>query len=379
MKDKTEVLRNSNSSTAGIFQKVEKIKYELAIFTFLTIVFLPTYNKITDDIYASLLFLDYRAGFGPRLFLGSLLSFFSLSKSSLLVEGLVTTFGIILILFASLLSGNLIRNAGEAKEVTIYFGLVFLSLPYTASAFNHRLSFFDRSLIFFTLLSLVSLQNKKARWLIPPVLLMALLTDHFFIFLYLPVIAILILHEVYKGSFSFKIISLALVGFAVVFVISAYFLLTSHELDKLTESLGSLKTFAFYKQWLAYVLYVSPIFTMFFLIWGRAAKNSDKKFEKFIFSLCLFLPLSGLPVFLFLSNSFRLKAALLIGQFFLLFYFLHVKNEALSNSVEKTAIYLKNHKYLSLALLAYSAATFFAFKTGYLWDLILGPLSTRLL
>jgi len=357
----------------------EKIKYELAVFTFLTIVFLPTYNKITDDIYAPLLFLDYSAGFGSRLFLGSLMSSFSLDKSSLLTERLVTAFGIILILLASLLAGKLIRNAGEGKTITIYFVLLFLALPYTASAFNHRLSLFDRSLIFFTLLSLILLQNKKARWLIPAFLVMALLTDYFFIFLYLPAIAILILYEVYKESFSLKIISLAFISLTVVLALFAYLLLTSHQFGKLTELLGSLKAFAFYKQWLAYVFYTSPIFTMFFLIWGRAAKNSDKKFEKFIFSLCLILPVSGLPVLLFSSNSFRVKAALLIGQFFLFFYFLYVKNGAFSDSVERTAQYFKNHKYLSLALLAYSAASFFAFETGYLWELILGPLSTRLL
>lgn len=325
----------------------DKMKYELAVFLYLSLMFIPAYKKLGID------------------------------SDSQLLEGLILAFGAVFIIFASFLSGRLIGQTAEGgKDVTAFFLLLFLVLPYTAAAFNSRLVYIDRLSIFILVLALSLLNKKGFKWLLPGLLLLALALNRQFVFFYIPFIFVILLDHAHKNNFSKQSLAFVATCFLSLAIFASYFylnpVLNLPALEAGTADVG------LYKSALTFILFVSPLLLIFLATWIKATKNATDKFEKFIFLICLAILLFDLGFLFFFNYGMRQKTALLIVQFFFIFYFLHNKNSTVLIFTDKIANFLEKHTYLALVFVAYGAMPYMALATGTIWDLILGPLDRRL-
>jgi hypothetical protein len=132
------------------------VRYELPLFVFLLILFVPQKSDASDDVYTALHAFDYSVGFAPRLFVGSLLSLFAEYKSLAFINGFMDVVSAITLVLFTVLAGRLIRKADEqAKTGTTMAVCVFLVGPYTIAAQYPRMTSVDRVVIVFTVLALV--------------------------------------------------------------------------------------------------------------------------------------------------------------------------------------------------------------------------------
>lgn len=391
---------------------LDKVRYELPIFLFFLVFYPVQHFDIDYDVYSSLLAFDYRIGFAPRLLIGSLMSLFTDYKSIAFMHTFYIIFFLLSALLFAFVAGRLIRGvSGKTREITVIFILLFLAVPYSFTALYPRSVSVDRFMIVFTLLSLILISKKGFKWLVPLLLAMGLATYAGFAFMYMPAIAIVLLYETYKEKPSAGGKVLFLLSFLVMAVFSAYFLLydgvkTYTDVDSLLAYATS-KTDLFYSNFFraavegfllttpedfflndvvpldgykgfyhefTSTLFLLPLYTIFFLVWQRSIKSSQNKVEKFIFILCLLAPVARLPMFIVSTNYFRSRIALVIVQFFLVLYFIHRKNQTVTEVVKRIGLFFTNHVFLLLIMIAYYALHFLALDTGSIYSKIINAM-----
>lgn len=371
----------------------EKLKYELPVFMLLLIQTIPQNLDFSKDAYASLLALDYGAvGFAPRIFPGSVMALFFDYKGHRQIN---IFFGVILILTFLLvagMAGKLIRAADDdVKKTFIFFVALFLAGPYSSAAFFPQMFTPDRLLVLFTLLGLLVMNKRLAKWLLPFILVAALGTHNMFTFTYMPAIAILLLYELFASRYSKSSRWFCAVNYLTMFVFTAYsylyFGLQSMTLPELVAYAGT-KTdvpirgdmfmgyffadpsvlFAGINAYMSArdviqseykaTLFILPLIIIFLLIWKNAFRASTNKFEKFIFVLCVLVPLTRIPLLPINSEVYRGRVAAVFVQFVLLFYFLYRKNPAVTQSVKRLGDFLQRNTLIMLLLVGYFAMAF---------------------
>lgn len=387
----------------------EKIKYELPIFLLLLIQTIPQNLDFSEDPYASLLALDYGAiGFAPRIFPGSVMALFFDYRGHRQIN---IFFGVILILtflLVAWMAGKLIRAADDdIKKTVIFFVALFLAGPYSSALLFPQMFAVDRLLALFTLLGLLLINKRLMKWLLPLILFAALGTHNMFTFTYMPVIAILLLYELYESGYSKSDRWFCAINYLTMFAFTVYFYLYSGlqnmTLPELVDYAGT-KTdvlvrgdmfmgyfFADPKLLFAginsniYVndvisaeyratIFILPLIIIFIYIWKNAFTASKKKFEKFIFALCLLAPLARIPLLPINSEVYRGRAAAIFVQFALLFYFLYRKNPAAIQSVKKLGGFFQRNTLLTLLLVGYLAMTFAALQFSEPWRALFSAL-----
>jgi len=395
----------------SFFLKVyEKLKYELPIFILLIIQLIPQDLDFAKDPYSSILSLDYRIGFAPKLFMGSVLALFTDYRGHKQVNIFFTVIFILSFILLAWVAGRLIRSAGDdTKQIMIFFVALFLAGPYTTAFLFPQLFSPDRFLVIFTLLALLVLAKPKIKWLLPFILFMALATHQMFAFAYMPAIAILLLYEMNNSKFSKETIVFSAVNFLTMAAASSYFFLftglKNFSLDKLVsyaqtktdipirkdmiEGYFLLNPFKFIKYTEASsftldsigdevraIIFLIPLIVIFFFIWKNAIKFSENKFEKFIFVLCILVPVARLPLFVMTTEVYRGRIGMILVQFFLLFYFLYKGNSAVTESVKKISEFFKKNVFLTLLVIAYFALTYFQYNITQPWRDIFEKLTT---
>ncbi len=410
---KTKMLPNSQSVGFKFFKTID---YEFYIFSTLLLLSLPVFEKITPtwqaDVYYYVHVFDYSIGFAPRLFIGSVMSLFTQYKSAAFLTAFMHSSHLLSYIFYAFIAGRFIRKASEEmREVAIYLVALFIALPFTFGAISFRSISLDFFTLFFTFLMLVFLNKPVFKWLVPVLIFMSLATYHQYAFLYMPIIAILLLYEIQNNKNSKNSIFFSIVSFSTMVAFTAYFYLFDgikrfgHQNDLLAfaENKSDLifgetaknifqgyfltspfEVFRFYSYagstWaetlnlddiivdLPFLEYLIPMFIFFFFVWKNAFKNSDSKFEKFIFLLCILAPLSRLPSFVLMAQDYlRIWVAVMTVQFFLLFYFLHNRNAAVTESMSKAWSFVRAHYFLSLMLIVFYAMSYLTFGTSSLF------------
>jgi len=382
-----------------------KVQYELPVFVVLLLFYLPQKLSVTGDIYSMLHIFDYRIGFAPRLFIGSIMSLFTDYKSQAFMERF---FGVVFILEALLFAfaaGRIIRKASaETREISIIFVTLFVAVPYSLAVLYPRLLSLDRFLVIFTLLALIVLSKRGFKWLVPVLLAMGLATYTGFAFTYMPAIALLLLYEVCKNKNSKQSILLCAAGFATMAVFSVFFFLFDgldkfanvDELIAYAAGKTDLPFVGYYKEvvetllfktpgdffWNSTIplegykgflheftstIFLLPLIILFFSIWKTSMKAAANKFEKFIFVLCVLAPVARFPMFILSTNFYRGRVSVVVVQFFLLFYFLYTENPAVVTAVKKIGEFFKQNYLLLLLLFAYFSLSFLTFRTGEWW------------
>lgn len=394
----------------------EKVQYELPVFVVLLLFYLPQKISVTGDIYSMIHIFDYRIGFAPRLFIGSIMSLFTDYKSQAFMEDF---FGVVFILESLLfafVAGRIIRKASaETREFTIIFVALFVAVPYSLAVLYPRLLSLDRFLVIFTLLALVVLSKRGFKWLVPTLIAAGLAVYHGFAFTYMPAIALLLIYEVVKNKKSTQSILLCATGFVTMAAFSAYFFLfdglnnykTVDELIAYAAGKTDLQFVGYFKEvvqslllitpsdfyWqltaplegykdisreLVAMLYLSPLIAVLFSVWRNAIKSTSNKVEKFVFVLCVLAPVARFPMFIMSTNFYRGRTSVIVVQFFLLFYFLYHQNPAVLSAVKKVGDFFKKNYLLFLAMVIYFAMPFLAFRTGEMWNALTVALAGNL-
>jgi hypothetical protein len=374
------------------FRLLDRVKYELPVLAVLLIIYAFQHNFGTGDVYNILHIYDYRIGFAPRLFIGSLMSLFTDYKSLAFMNRFFNVFCVASIFLFSFAAGRVIRKSDDtARNTAMIFVLLFLAVPYSRTVFYPHLVSLDRFLVVLTLLTLLAISKKGFRWLVPLMIIMSLATYQGYAFTYMPAVAILLIYEVYRNKNSKQSIALCVAGFAAMAALSAYFFLyrginsfdsieelITYSLDKtdirdhvgefdmrwvlqllvmtpgefwgLNLQTGALENLS---SEVAGMLYLSPLLVIFFLIWLDSVKKSKNKFEKFLYILCMTAPLMRLPMLVLSQNYFRSRVSLVIVQFFLVFYFLYVGDPVVCAALRKTGEFLKKNYFILAALIVY--------------------------
>lgn len=353
------------------------------------------------DGYASIYVPGYHFGFAPRLLPGAVLSLFTSFRGR---RQLTVFFYVVLFLTFLLIAwvaGRLIRSAdSDTKRMVIFFVALFLAGPYTNSFLFPRLFSPDRFIAVLAVLSLVVLFKPKARWILPVLLFAAQATHPMFTFAYMPLIALLLLYELYKNNFTKKDWLFVIVNYIVIvastawsYLFGGYKNVTLEEFIAFAKSktdipvdevkyegfffLNPEKFFGYAKDIsltsdaldaeLRATVFLLPLIAMFVFIWIRAFQNAPSKFEKFLFILCLSVPLARLPLFLTTTETYRGRIASLIVQFALLFYFMYRGNEAVKAAVMKLGSLFKNNALPMLLIVSYFAAAFSTYLFAETW------------
>lgn len=387
-------------NTARVRKLYSKVNYEVLIFTLLIVQFITLELDFSKDVYSSVLVLDYRIGFLPRLFAGSVLSLFTDYKGKTQLNIFFFVIFLITFILVAWLAGQIIRNSINGTEKTVCFLVaLFLSGPYSNSFLFPQLFSLDRFLVFFTILSLVIINKPVLRWFLPLIVFMALATHHSFTFAYMPLIAILLVYEYYRSGYSRVNAAFCILNFLVMAFFTLFFYLNEG-----TDSFSSLKELVNYTSGktdipirndmlegyffmgytdfrealiqhkqininiilmcLGAMAFFIPLGIIFFFAWKYCIKGSSDKFGKLVFILCMISPLASLPLFIISTDYFRAIISIIIVQYFLILYFIYYKNPIVIQYIERTGRYFEKHTLLLLILIAYFALSFCTYTKG---------------
>lgn len=401
---KKDIVRNNKSKDTHInnnlfFRAYENVKYELPILILLLTLSLQNKSDVaTSDVYTMLHIFDYRIGFAPRLFIGSIMSIFTNYKSVAFMNRFMTIFCIVTLVLFAVVAGQIVRKFDKnSRKVPIFFIIIFLAIPYSRLVlYPGSIISVDRFLVVFTLMALIAMDKPIIKWSVPILIFMGLATYHGFAFMHMPAIALLLLYMILHNKRSKENIALFIISFVTMAVFSAYFFLyqgiemfknvdelLAYASDKtdLSDYLrgfdireildafllgGSKDFFQDYRvvagwEWtglkleLIGIIYLMPLFVIFFMIWKNSIKTSLDKSDKIIYLLCILAPLARLPMFLFSSNYLRGRSSIVVVQFFLVFYFLYVGNEVVIESAKQVVGFFKRYPLLFLLMVVYFA------------------------
>jgi len=229
------------------------------------------------------------------------------------------------------------------------------------------------------------------RWLLPLILFAAQATHPMFTFAYMPLIALLLLYELYKNKFAKKEWLFVIVNYIVIIASTAWsYLFTGYKNVTLEEFVAFAKSktdipvdeekyegffflnpekfFGYAKDIslttdaldaeLRATVFLLPLIALFVFVWVNAYRRASSKFERFLFVMCLLVPIARLPLFLTTTETYRGRIAALVVQFALILYLLYRNNEAVRESVVKLGSLLRKNVLPMLLVVSYYAATF---------------------
>jgi hypothetical protein len=357
-------------------------RYELLIFIFL-IIQLLSINTRNREILAFVSYLQsYKYGFASRMFIGTIVDLLAgggfISKEFVYVFTFCGT--LFLCFYISVILGHIIQKSEN------HLPLLLLTILYFSSSISPAAYFVEENFgrmekyIFLFILVIFSVVDKRIwRWFIPALCFMSLATHLVSIFLYMPLVIIILLYKVINKDNQSKselflfilttaIITLSFLYF-VIFSRSALVFQTEQEFANALKYKTDIKNPA---SWVHYDYFLSiidtfrfaanyfvpvtalikkfycilqnlPLFVFFVLFWKNCITLEREKSMKMIFLLSMFLPLVSIPAFMLFIDWGRWVIMLLTVQFMLVFYFLHTQAAAVVHTANKfTTIVQKN-------------------------------------
>ncbi|MEI6579603.1 MAG: hypothetical protein WCN92_09105 [Eubacteriales bacterium] len=385
---------------------LSKIKYEIAIFAVLLVQMAIRINWANpiETNYLSFYLLDYKVGFVSRAFIGSIVALLTKQATVKWLTGFIILSFVFVYFILTLILGKLIRGTtGDTKNIVVFLVAVFLFASFSIRIFVQSIGMLDIYWFLFALLIMICLKNKFSKWFIPLLCLFGLATHYSFAFSFLPFTIVLIFYEAYKAKSKISSIFLAAISFFVSVCATVYFVFFSNSQIKLTSDglysylskkadfhvwryffdgylfytdlysgkkvegfsgfLEVLKTTAFesmrFSNFFTSLCLTLPLIVLFFCIWKRAYRLSQKKGEKFIILLCIMLPLPVLPSFILSTDLPRFLGEILIVQFLMLFYMLIDKNETIIAILKRTEGFFKKYPVMLILIFVLSLSAYY--------------------
>jgi hypothetical protein len=382
-----------------------KIKYELVIFAALLAQMAVGINwkQPVPVNYLTFYLLDFKVGFISRGLIGSFVDLLTNKATEKWLTGFILlTFAAVYFILALLL-GKLIRSADAGmRNSLIFLTALALFTCFTGRVLLNNIGLMDIYWFLFALLAMVCVRNKYARWLVPLLCFMGLAAHYGFAMTFLPFIFVLLIVETVNGKYKISSIVPAVVSFLISVCSAVYFTIFANgslnfDSDGTYKYLSAKADFPVWRYYVdAYLYYADansgkklglsdylailreaasqslsathlistlmlllPMIILFFLVWKNAFKLGKNKAEKFIFLLCMALPLPVLPSFVFSTDAPRFLGEILIVQFMTLFYLAYVKNAALLASLKKAENFFRKYPMLLILLFILSLSAFF--------------------
>lgn len=372
-----------------------KYKYELTIFLLIMLPAIPAFYTGPSRYYLGYLF-DYKIGLTSRLLIGSIVDLLAKGKiSESWLRGFITITYLVVFIIVTFLLGKLLRSVNaDIKTVAIFMVVFILLAKYGMWVWPIYFGIFDIFWFLFTLLAIVFLENRYLKWLIPIFCVLGLATHYTFAFIYMPLFAALIYHNMLESKFSKSSIMLTVANFLTMGFASVYFFIFSNrtirlngdalihyvhskidfQLDDFYDTIigsyfnsqpGSLaremkmfltgyaRSFEL-KPFLLILISVVPLIVCLMYIWTMAIKQSKNMNERLFSIFCFVLPLASLPAFIFSTDIYRLSSQFFISQFCLIFYLLYSKNQAIISSLKSLESLFKRHPELLFILVVLS-------------------------
>jgi len=353
-------------------------KYSIELSVFIILIF-QLMVTVSDEIYGFVTawyVTDYSIGISSRLLIGSLVRalFGEMVSSSQVYTFLIITF-VILLSLLSYVIGYTVRNAGDSIEK---ISLLVLAGVYLASPaapgylwINENMGRLDTYLYLFTLVILLValfVKTKISRYITLGVIgVVCVLTHQVFVFLFLPLLLVILITDYFQSDFSTKILAGILAVAGIIGIVFLFFQFkssvnydTAEELTAVLQSRTNLpisnSTILYEYFWtikdhfvnnmlpelrerirfgIITVILLSPLFGIFFSIWKNAVRNAVTKKEKVEYCIILSTNLLYLPVFMLMTDWGRWFAAFITIQFLEVFYLYSKGNHSMKTSVAK--------------------------------------------
>lgn len=381
---------------------LKNYRYETLLFMMFLLTYLfqaPGINDLNPftAIYYVLSYADF--GFKSRLVLGSFIRIFTDYVSAGFVYGLMHLLSIAFIGTVAVVLARTARriekNSGINTELLI---LVFVASPvFIQYLFNiNNFGRLDLFSVWLAVAIFCCIHHQKAKWLIPVLCGFAVLLNYNFVVMYFPVLAVALFYEFAVKSKA-KVLLLILIASGLLCVgLFVYFkalatpagFADTEELKvylaKITDiqggelpaygdfciPLSGIYTrdiseayswfFDLLRVYGPFMLFSSaPAFVVIAAFWLVAFRKARVKIKKFIWLLCLFVPLAGAPMFLAIDWD-RWIPILFLSQCMLVVYMLVVNDEDAVAALTSIKTYFEKHLLVFAIMVIYLASSVFS-------------------
>jgi hypothetical protein len=376
--------------------------YEIYIFMMLCITLLFTIPDIENlnGYTASYYVLPYSEfGFKSRLLIGSSIRLFTDYVSSRTLYVVITIISLVFIALVSLVIGSIMkkvaRNSVIGAEILV---VLFVACPVSIQyLFNiNNFGRYDLFSILITILLLLCMKNEKTKWFAPFICFFAMLLNYNYVFMYMPVVGIVMVYEYLTGGRSKTRLLIFVVSCAAVAASFIYFKVLApvsafsspeevkQYLAGITDvqggeipifydfcySLTKIYTRGFensyswfldlLKVYGSFILFsTGPAYAFFIVFWRKAGKNANRKTKKFIYSLCVLAPMGGFPMFLAIDWD-RWFPTIFISQLMLVLYFIAVNDTGAVDTLQQIKQYFERHLLFALVSIVYLSSSIFS-------------------
>lgn len=337
-------------------------KYSIFIFIYLLIDFLLHTPVVLDvDVWNTTSYgITYSmVGFNSRALVGTILSFFSIGKYILSVYLFVISSELILIILTSILLGRLIHQAKDLiKYTTIILIILFIASPANITFLFHKYNFatLDLYLLIWTLISIILLESKRLKYLVPIISFICIATHQMYVFTYFTITLVALIIKINQSKQRKAYIGI-LVGYLLVTVLAfSYFqffkpsLQIGNPLDayhylqaRTTYPISHEMIETEYYHDIAYhidvyvmkdlakricigliiIILTSPLSIIIYCLLSKAYIVCKCKSEKLLLLLVMLIPVFHLPLFILTIDWGRWFASIFICLFGSVFYLIH--------------------------------------------------------
>ena len=334
---------------------------------------------------------DFTMGKTSRLLIGSFVNLLTDKPTVEWINGFAAVVLILVYLFTAMLIGKVIKSVDpKLRRCVIVFSLFAVSGAFGIHTFARFFGLLDIYMYLFTVLSVVAVQSKMFKWLIPLFCIGGVLINYVYTIAYFPLIAAVLLYLIFTQEKKACNIILFTVMCAVTVALMFYcafigketatvpfeemksimenklgeelvydqihyfdyYLYGNHENElRLGVSMDNMTPVEFISALLWYLqeegynfsgiktvaIGAVPVFAVFWALWIMCIKNAQTKPRKFIYICFMLVPLFALACCVLSTDMTRWAASGLIVQFGIGMFMFAVKDEPF----EKAMVYFK--------------------------------------
>jgi hypothetical protein len=335
--------------------------------------------SVPNGYYLMHYLFNYSHGFMTRGFIGHVISLFTDTVTPGLASGLQFSFSVLLLISASVCISIVLKKTDGDRKIYAFVVMLLVLIVFHPQSFAmyFESSYTDKLMIALTLIAVLFAERKHLIWLVPSICLLCTLISIYYSLHSMILIAIVLLQKFYDSRYSIKNGAVCLLSYGLIIAVSIYGMSVMYDLsfgspEEMCEYFLSRYTGDPYStvQWYVDTVFVEYFFPMLSLVkdnvqndlsfhnrfwelvfdlsllyipmfaacgyfWFKSLKNSENKFQKFIFFLCLISPvLTLLPVFLSLEYERHFEVNIQM-QICICFYYLAKKNDAATSAAAR--------------------------------------------
>ncbi|MEE1011322.1 MAG: hypothetical protein U0L11_04720 [Acutalibacteraceae bacterium] len=310
----------------------------------------------------------------------------------------------LMIFIVSVAAGKVIKNVEKEIKPQIFVVALFLITgTFTFYPFYRYLGMVDIHMCIIAVVSLVFLNNKILRWLVPVLCAAGFFVHQVFVITYFPLIVFAALYimlctkggKVLKSALFLSVFGVTLAVFvwgvlygtdtnifatpeemikaveekgkitlsegALINLNMQYFYAPPEEVGLTAEQVNNMSLWELFLGWARYTnvirafspndilsifSFVTVVCGFFWAIWIKSMKNTDSKSKRFVF-FCFMMSVLGAPLSCIIAPDYiRWCQAIILVQFGFVFFMFSVKDEAFEKTMVQAGEFFKNKKIL---------------------------------